>query len=164
MLKTAQIKIGEVIGIIFVVYLMLMFALSWFSKSSSETIAEMRERDAVNEAYDIFNFILNNPNLQYKVRGLTESSHTLDLINLMTLSRNIKNHREYYPRKLGYSEIVIDLYDFRNPSSPYVNRIVVYNNTKKDLVNKKVYFNLMNVYSPLNKTFYLGVMKVSVSY
>ncbi len=171
MLKKTQIKIGETIGVVFIVYLIVFFGGSWFLSSQNKSNQEFKETQALIKAYNIYNYVINHPFLRVTITGIIEEDQKLNYLALKTFSnftnKSIQNEL-YYKNKLGDSLITINLYNYTGSKLVNFENYTLYNNTKKysnkKYIGSKNIINAINIYDPSNKKVYFGTINVKVFY
>ena len=139
----AQIKFGETIGVIIIVYIVIMSGLIWYNKINTGDLNDIKNKDNLEKSFEKY-YYLNNLNLIHvSQRGYIDEE--FDLISLITLSNfsKTKQGKEYLRKQLGNALITLKIYNFSMDnqinSTNYEQLIILYNNTpiiKNNLGNK----------------------------
>ncbi len=132
MKKKGQVKFGESIGIIIIVFFVIMSSLIWYDKINSNSLNEISQDDQFNRAFEKYYYLKELDLIHVSQRGIVDKK--LDLNALLVFSNYSKTPigKEYLLTRLGYSTIQIFIYNSSGlgENSPYLN-ITLYNNTPK---------------------------------
>lgn len=111
--KSAQIKFGETIGVIIIVYIVVVVGFVWYNNVNSQNLAEMYDQDRKNLAFEKYYFIVNLDLIRESQRGFVDEEFDLD--SLRVLSNYSQNQgREYMSSRLGFANVTILLLDPNN--------------------------------------------------
>lgn len=157
--KTGQVKFGETIGIIIIVYIILVVGFVWYNNINSKDIQKQLETNQKNKAFEKYNYILKLSLLHKSKLGYIDQE--IDKISLETMSQYTQNEKgkEYFRKRLGTSTIQIELFDYEQNS---IQNITIYNNTPNN--NKKFetinFKTLMPIYDGIENINYIGIIKI----
>jgi len=158
--RFAQVKFGETIGIIFIVYIVLVVGFVWYNNYNSKYIDEQIEKQTKDRAFEKFNYLMKL-NLIHKSE-LGYLNQEFDRTSLIAMSNysNSGDGKEFFRQHLGDSLVVFYLYDIEMNS---VENITVYNNTVDLSREFKVnnYLTVLPIYDGINKTSYIGIVIIS---
>ena len=157
--RKAQVKFGETIGIIFIVYIVLVVGFVWYNSYSSKYIEEQNEKANLDRAFEKFNYLLKL-NLIHKSE-LGDLSQEIDRTGLIAMSNYSSSGegREFFRQHLGTSLVTFYLYDIE---MNLVESIVVYNNSidSSREFNIKPFRTVLPVFDGINDTVYVGIIQV----
>ena len=125
MKKKAQVKFGETIGIIIIVYVVLMLGLLWYNDVNSDSLDELYTKDQKSRGFEKYYYITNNHMLREAQQGYIDEEFNLESIYAMSIFSQSKNGSDYLDKFLGYSSVSIKYYDI-NLENPRV--IGIYSN------------------------------------
>lgn len=162
----SQIKIGETIGVLIVVYIGLLIGLNYFTNSIKTSSKTFEEEIIQDQTFNNFNYILNHPVLKYQIDGQTRNGLTLNSINLEVFKNHIQANEIFYYEKLGPCKIQIKLYDYNINDFKYINfkNITVFDRTLPNKKEKRIFYNFINVRNTLKHKTYMGIMQVEIPY
>lgn len=155
--KKGQIKFGETIGVIFIVYIIVVMGFIWYNKTNSDDLAERMEKDRKDQAFEKYNYIVKL-NLIHRSE-LTYIDEEFDLASLKTMEMYSKSTdgKRYFEDKLKNSRVTVKLYDLeKNP----IDNITLYNRTPTKKYNVERYKTIIPVNDGVNNTKYLGIIEV----
>lgn len=156
--RSAQVKFGETIGVIFIVYLVIVVGFVWYNNSNSKSIAEQLEKQRNELAFEKYDYILKLNLLHKSELGYIDQEFDRTSINSMANYSLSDVGREHFRKKLGTSRVDFYLYDINMDS---VDNITVYNNTPVNQSFKQTsYKTLVPVYDGIEKTSYVGVLEI----
>lgn len=165
MKKNAQIKFGETIGVIIIVYMILMVGLIWYNNYNSKDLAEIREKDLQDRAFEKFDYLNKLSLIHVSQRGIIDNE--FDLFSLIAFSNVTQNktQREFYSKQLGEATIIIKIYNSSNTNlSRNETQILLYNltpNENKNIIKQENYISLIPVYDAKDNTVKLGLLKLT---
>lgn len=170
MQKKSQIKFGESIGVIVIVYIVLMSSLMWYNNISKTDINNLYLDDQKERAFEKYTYINNLDLLHISQRGITDNE--FDKNSLIAFSSYTKitgnlSGKEHIRKQLGESVVTIKIYNYTSIKNftPYLN-LTLYNNTPKDYNSKtyeKVsYKTLVSVTSTNEKRTDIGLLEIYV--
>lgn len=170
----AQIKFGETIGILFIVYLVLMFGIMWYNGKNSDDIDELYIKDAQDRALEKYYFILYSDLLKTSQQGFQKN--TFDMVSLIAFSNYSKTSQgsSFLQRRLGEGLITLKVYSsgsiFESQNVAY-EEIILYNNSPEfrensQLLRKQVFTSLLPVTDEREgqRKTYLGILRVEVPF
>ncbi len=176
----AQIKFGETIGILFIVYLVLMFGIMWYNDKNSDDIDELYVKDAQDRALEKYYFILYSDLLKSSQQGFQKN--TFDMVSLIAFSNYSKSSQgfSFLQNRLGEGVITLKVYDSSQKiyedvdaqsSTLDFQELVLYNNSpvfreNSQLLRKQVFTSLIPVTDQRegkDKT-NVGVLRVEVPF
>ncbi|NQZ85110.1 MAG: hypothetical protein HRU03_05310 [Nanoarchaeales archaeon] len=156
--KSAQVKFGETIGVIFIVYLVIVVGFIWYNNSNSKAITEMIEKQDKQGAFERYDYILKLNLIHKSELGYIDKEFDKTSLDAMANYSQSVTGKEFFRRKLGTSLVTFSLYDI-DMNSLY--NITVYNNTPVDQRFKQTsYRTLVPVYDGIKKTSYIGVLEI----
>ncbi len=108
--RRAQVKFGETIGIVFIVYIVFVMGLSWYNSSNDKDFQEMFENDQREQSFEKYYFIVNHPFLHDSKRGIVQT--TFDTVSLEAFEgyKETAVGENYLRDRLGDAEIVLEIY------------------------------------------------------
>lgn len=169
MQKKAQIKFGEIIAVIIIVYIVLMTSLVWYNNSSSKDIRKMYAQDQSERAFEKYAYIESLDLIHVSQRGITDNE--FDKNSLLALQNYTKtqNGKEHLRKQLGESLIVLKLYNYTSISNfePYLN-VTLYNNTPNNYYQNRLNYDIINyktlisVVDENEKKVDIGLLEISV--
>lgn len=171
-MRRAQVKFGETIGIIIIVYLVLVVGLGFWNNSNNKDIEELVEQDKEAKAFDKYFYIINSPMLRVSERGNIDNE--FDLLSIKTFGEFSKTPEgaEFLRRQLGEAKITLEYY----PSSNFVpttsfpsstpNSITLYENFdgNTEFDNTQIFRSVIPIYNSEDNLFYIGILEVEVPY
>lgn len=132
--KKAQIKFGETIGVILVVYIIIMTGMIWYNNINNKNLQEIRDNDLRERAFEKYYYLNNLDLIHISQRGYIDEE--FDIIGLRTLENysNTENGREHLRKQLGESTIIVKVYNYSTElnDTNYNELLVLYNNTPKE--------------------------------
>jgi hypothetical protein len=156
--RSAQVKFGETIGVIFIVYLVIVVGFVWYNNSNSKAIEEQMQKQQNEQAFEKYDYILKLNLLHKSELGYIDQEFDKTSIDSMANYTETVEGKEFFRQKLGLSRVDFYLYDIDMIS---ISNITVYNNTP---VGQKFmqtsYRTLVPVYDGIEKTAYLGVLEI----
>ena len=167
MFKKSQIKFGETIAILIIVYVVLMSGLMWYNKSSTAEITKMGEETQNEKAFEKYSYIENLNLLHVSQRGIIDNEYDKNsLIAFANYTKNMTNF-QYIRNNLEESTVTIKLYNYTNLDTfeSYLN-ITLYNNTPKDITStfydQPIYRTLVSVVDINEKRTDIGLLEIKV--
>ena len=156
--RSAQVKFGETIGVIFIVYLVIVVGFVWYNNSNSKAIDEQLEKQRSELAFEKYDYILKLNLLHKSELGYIDQEFDKTSIESMANYSLSASGREHFRKKLGTSRVDFYLYDINMDS---VSNITVFNNTPVNQTFKQTsYKTLVPVYDGIEKTSYVGVLEI----
>lgn len=138
-MKKAQVKFGESIGVIFIVFLLLFSGLIWYNKANSQDVVEMRERDMFDQAFEKYYYISSLDLLHYSQNGIVDSEYDMAALDAFYNFSKTDEGIEFLRPQLKQSEIVLKVYadtdDFKN--DVLAKEVVLYNQSPGSLKQVK---------------------------
>jgi hypothetical protein len=77
-MKKSQVKFGETIGIIIIVYIIVVLGFVWYNNTNTKSINEMFENDQRDRAFERYHFVMNLDLLHKSQRGFVDSEFDLN--------------------------------------------------------------------------------------
>ena len=106
MSNKAQIKFGETIGVIIVVYIVIMVGLVWYNNVNMNDLSKLYEEDRKNLAFDKYYFIVNHHLLRQSEIGFIDER--FDVVSLKNMEYySMTTGREYMNSNLGFANISV---------------------------------------------------------
>ena len=170
MQKKAQVKFGESIAIIIIVYIVLMSSLIWYNNISKTEINKMYIDDQAERAFEKYTYIDSLDLLHVSQRGIADNE--FDKNSLIAFSNYTSNNgdlggKEHIRKQLGESLVTIKIYNYTSIESfnSYLN-LTLYNNTPKDYsprtYDKNSYKTLVAVVDSNEKRTDIGLLEIYV--
>lgn len=164
MVKKAQIKFGETIGIIIIVYLIIMVGLIWYNNYNTKSLNELRINDLNDRAFEKFNYLNKLTLIHLTQEGIVNYQFDKNSLAIMAIMSKTKEGKEYFSKQLGESTIIIEIFNSSNTNLLYFEeRIILYNNTpnkEKNIINQQIYKSLIPVYDSKDKSIKIGYMQL----
>ena len=156
--KSAQVKMGESIGIIFIVYLVLVVGFVWYNSSNSKVIDEIMLKQHKESAFEKYDYILKLNLIHKSELGYIDQEFDKTSLDSMANYTSLVDGKEYFRQKLGFSKVTFKLYDINMNS---ISNITVYNNTPiNKIFSQSSYRTIVPVFDGINKTTYIGVVEI----
>ncbi|MFW6286060.1 MAG: hypothetical protein ACOC16_02965 [Nanoarchaeota archaeon] len=160
MKSKSQIKFGETFAIIFIVFILLMFALLWYNNSNTKDIKRIQAEDERNRALNQYNFVVNSNLLRVSYYGDIDEEY--DLVSLKVFENFTKGEdgKKFMNQKLSNSYVFIEIYDKDfNP----IDNITLFNQTPRgEIESIDTFKTLFPVYDPITKNTHIGILGVRV--
>jgi len=163
--KKAQVKFGESIGIIIIVFFILMSGLIWYDKINKSSLEDISKEDQQFRAFEKYHFLRQLDLIHVSQRGIVDKK--FDLNSLILFSEFVKTStgKEYAFSKFKKSTIQIGIYnnfDELNDNNPST-KILLYNNTPNE--NDKILENtIFRTYFPIlnssSKKVLIGLVEI----
>ena len=173
MQNKSQIKFGETIGILFIVYIVLVFGIMWYNNKNSDDLEEMQLQNAQDSALEKYYYVIYSDLLRTSQRGYEKNS--FDLLSIKSFANYSKTEEGKYflQGRLGEAVITLDLYEGENvyddEAGDSFDSMVLYNNTPSFRENSQIRRSqVFTSLIPLRRVqgdeeeIILGVMRVEV--
>jgi len=164
-LKKTQIKFGESIGVIIVVYIVLLLGLLWYNNINNKTLNNMFEKDERQRAFEKYQFVNNLDLIHVTDNGIVDEDFSLISLNVMENFSKTKDGAQLLRSQLGESIVSVDLYNY-SVSKKELNvtkTLVLYNYTKNNIKKSRiVYRTLIPVYDEIEERYIIGLLNVEV--
>jgi hypothetical protein len=110
--KKAQVKFGETIGVLFIVYFLIMIGLVWYNSSNSSDLKELSQKKVEAEVFQKQTFLLHSSLL--KSSNFNEKENYVDEITLKAFYNFSKteNGTEFLKDKLGNALVTIQIFSY----------------------------------------------------
>lgn len=110
--KKAQVKFGETIGIIFIVYILIMVGLTWYNSINEDEFVELQEDIDREATFEKYNFIVQSSFLRKSQS--TEFENVMDsrALEAFYLYSQTSDGKEFLRTRLGEGLITIYFYEF----------------------------------------------------
>lgn len=174
-MKKAQVKFGETLAVIIVVYLMILVGSIWYNNINQRDLEKIFQDDQVNRAFEKYYFISNLDLLRVSQRGKLDA--TFDYHSLKTFYNFSKSDqgKEFIRTNLGEATIQLYLYnssifDSKNDIDEKINsfeNFTLYNYSLQQRSNKEIFWSVIPVKDPLirgGSNTYLGVLRVEIPF
>ncbi len=163
-MKKAQVKFGETIGIIIIVYIIVVLGFVWYNNSNSKAINDIFEEDQRERSFERYHFVMNLDLLHKSQRGFVDSE--FDLNSLRSFTEFSKEEgREFVRSKLGDSKVTLNLYSLNRSlgdvSFDSIENLTLYNSTPDYEFQNEGFTSLIPVYDYATKKTYLGILEVT---
>lgn len=143
--KTGQVKFGETIGIIFIVYILIMVGFTWYNSITQDDFAELQEDVDREAVFDKYNFIVQSSFLR-KSQG-TDTENVMDYRSFMAFYNysQTEDGKRFLRSRLGEGMISIYFYEINEQSqlvgvdldgengfNKIEDTLIIYNYTRDD--------------------------------
>ncbi len=143
--KAGQVKFGETIGIIFIVYILIMVGFTWYNSITQDDFAELQEDVDREAVFDKYNFIVQSSFLR-KSQG-TDTENVMDYRSFMAFYNysQTEDGKRFLRSRLGEGMISIYFYEVNDQSqlvgvdldgengfNKVEDTLVIYNYTRDD--------------------------------
>lgn len=164
MKKRGQVKFGETIGIIVIVYLVVVLGFVWYNNVNTKSINDIFEKDQRARAFERYHYIMNLDLLHVAQRGYLDVEFDLD--SLRTFANFTQgDSREFARSKLGDSKVDLKIYslNYTNGESSFetFENLTLYNNTPSYRYDQQVFTSLIPVVDTASKKTYVGVLELT---
>jgi hypothetical protein len=168
-IKKSQIKFGETIGIIIIVYFILMAGLIFYNNYNNKALKELRDKQAIDFSYNSYQY-LNNLNLIHSsVSGVISVDYSYYGLKTLSNFSKTKEGNDYLFQTLKFSTIKIYLYKLNKSSLLYnfnksFENFTIYNRTPpngKNILFVNKFRTLITIDDQVNKEKYLGKMELT---
>ena len=125
--SSGQIKFGETVGVLIIVYIVVMFGLGWYSSSNQSNLEDMQDDLADRRALEKYYTVLYSDFLGKSEQGFDRNY--FDMLSLKAYEE-YSGDKGYLERRYGESVITVDVINdsvLNDGDDP--RRIVLYNNT-----------------------------------
>lgn len=166
MKKKSQIKFGETIGILIIVYLVLVAGFMWYNKVNANNINDIYQKDKRAQAFEKYYFIVNLDMLHVSQRGFIDEE--FDLNGLRSLNRYSKTDEggEYLRKRLGEATITVEIFNhtnLRNSSETIILYNVSYDsNVANELLGVESFKTIIPIVDKTNSKHHIGLLEVKV--
>lgn len=166
MRKKAQIKFGESIGVIIIVYIIIMVGMIWFNSINNSDIQQTRNDDLKNKAFEKYFYVINLDLIHQSQEGDVKEEFNLNSLIAFTNYSKTQIGKKYLKKRLGEATITLDVYsreELLNGNIPS-KKLVLYNVTpakNKDITNTDLFRSLIPVHDEINKTNEIGILKIT---
>ena len=161
MRKKAQIKFGESIGVIIIVYFVIFTGLIWYNNINTKNLNELYEKDQKNRAFEKYYFLINSNLIHVSQRGYVDKE--FDIYSLKALEEFNKNpkNKDYLDSYLGNSKVEITIYEkeLQNPQT-----LIIYDNSPTNTnlrINSEIFRTLIPIKDTVNGPVYLGILELT---
>lgn len=169
MQKKSQIKFGETIAIIIVVYIVLMTSLVWYNNSNKKDITAMYEQDQSERAFEKYTYIESLDLIHISERGITDNEFDKNSLIALQNYTKTKTGKEQLRKQLGNTQVTIRIYNYSGISDfkSYLN-LTLYNNTPQDFNTNRLNYDIINyktlvsVVDTNEKRTDIGLLEISV--
>ena len=97
--KSAQVKFGETIGVIFIVYLVIVVGFIWYNNSNSKAITEMIEKQDKQGAFERYDYILKLNLIHKSELGYIDKEFDKTSLDAMANYSQSVTGKEFFRRK-----------------------------------------------------------------
>ena len=161
-MKKSQIKFGESIAILVIMYFIILIGLFWYDSYLQGKTDELRQKQNNLANEKVFFFIENLDILRVSDFGSVKSYYDY---NSLVAFKNIINSSDkiefYIIDNLGYSKINLTLLDadFSKKES-----LILYDNEPENFRNKKIYNKVITVRKIEDNFYrnYLGIIRLEI--
>jgi len=164
--RKAQVKFGESIGVIIVVYILLMIGSIWYSKINNADLNDIIEEDQKNKAFEKYYYFVNYPYVHESKMGIIDGGR-YDLLSLRVFANYSDSGmgRGMLKEQLGHSLISIKIFNRTNFNLvDFEEEITLYNysynmtTNKYKSIKKNPYRTIVSVYDPVNRQNKIGLL------
>jgi hypothetical protein len=159
--KSSQIKFGETIGVILIVYVIILLGFSWYNSITNDRIIELEEQNVKFRNNEKFDYVLNLELLRLKNRGSIQKEFDYySLIAFEDYTKN-KNGEGFGKTKenLGYAIVKVNIL---GSNFGVEESIVLFDNQLEDdkIESQKSYKVIVPIRDGQEYTTKLGIMEV----
>lgn len=164
MKKRSQVKFGETIGIIVIVYLIIMVGLVWYNNVNKKSVQELYAKDQESRAFEKYFFVVNSDILHVSERGIISAEFDLHSMVAFSEFAQTEEGQEYLESRLGDGVIQLQIYyDHQDLTPLNQDPIFLYNKTPKQEIRAIQSFKtIIPVVDTLKKKTYLGILDVQI--
>lgn len=161
-MRSAQIKFGESIGIIIIVYLVIVAGFIWYNKINANDLAELSEQDERYQAFEKYYFIVNLDLLHISSRGYVDEEFDINSLRVLDDFASTPEGDNYLNERLGNAVVVLSIYNHTNLTTPQ-EVIVVYNKTSSgEILSIESFKTLIPVVDESVRKTHIGILDVSI--
>lgn len=154
-MKQAQIRIGETIAVLFIFFILLVFGFVFYSRIQAGQITQEKEESLAQKSIKFTQVMSYLPELQCSKINIPISINCLDLYKIRSAQNLFKEQRNTYFEAFGINATVKAIY-------PEEQTIVVFEDVPPNW-NSRVQTPVpISLYDPINNTYSLGILTVSV--
>lgn len=159
--KQAQIKFGESIGIIFIVFIILFAGLLWYNKVNSSQLNSIYLKNQINNAFGKYYYIITLPLIHTSENGIVESYFNSYSLKIFANYSNSTIGRNYLFKDLGYAVITVKIYNKSGLKiiNSYLN-LTLYNRTPKGPLLEIIPFNTIIPIENQNQEIQIGYLNI----
>lgn len=167
-MKKSQVKFGETLAVIIVVYLIILVGSVWYNNINTKDLNKLHEDNQLNLAFEKYHFITNLDFIRISNRGKLDEN--FDYYSLKTFEDFAKNQGQEFIRKnLGEAYIHLYLYNqslFKDNDVKSFENFTLYNNSLGQNTQKEVFWGVIPIKNPINRdgTTYFGILRVEIPF
>lgn len=163
MRRKAQVKFGETIGIIIIVYIVIVLGFVWYNGVNAKQISKIYEEDQRNRAFERYHYIMNLDLIHVAQRGYVDVE--FDINGLRAFSNFTSgDSREFARSKLGDSLVNLKIYELNYTGDDVMflsyENLTLYNSTPDYEYDKEIFTSLLPVVDSSKKKTFVGVLEV----
>lgn len=161
--RKAQVKFGETIGIIVIVYIVIILGFVWYNNVNAKQIAKIYEEDQKDRAFERYHYMMNLDLVHVAQRGYVDVE--FDINGLRAFSEFTQgDSREFARSKLGDSLVTLKIYELNYTGEEVLfvsyENLTLYNSTPDYEFDKDIFTSLIPVMESSKKKTYVGVLDV----
>ncbi len=163
----SQIKFGETIGVIIIVYIIIMVGLIWYNNINSKDLNEIYERDLNARSFEKYQFIVNLNLIHKSERGDIDEEFDMDSLIAMENFFRTDIGKEYLSKRLSFSTISVDVYNrdsFNEIRSDNIERTItlydVQPNENIEILSIPVYRTLIPIRDNIENVNKIGIITI----
>ncbi len=155
MKRKAQIRIGETIAVLFIFFILLIFGFVFYSRIQAAQIIQEKEESLEQKSIKFTQVLTYLPELQCSKINIPTSINCFDLYKIRSSQDIFRQQRNTYFEAFGVNATVDIIY-------PSAYSVVIFQDIPAEW-NSRVQTPVpISIYDPINNTYSLGVLTVSV--
>jgi hypothetical protein len=159
--KKSQIKFGETIGVVLIVYVVILLGFSWYNSITNDKIIELEEKNVKFRNNERFDYVLNLELLRLKNRGSIQKE--FDYYSLLAFEDYTKDKKDKSFKKtsenLGFAFVKIDIlgsnFDIEESITLFDNKL-----DENDIRSQKSYKVVIPIKDEQRYVTRLGIMEI----
>jgi len=165
--KRSQIKFGETIGVIIIVYIILMIGLVWYNNINAKDLEEMRLNDLNDRAFEKYYYLVNLDLIHVSKRGNVDEEFNLESIRILSNYSKTKAGNLFLKNQLSDSLVEIKVFNFSSNNnydlSTPVENITLFNSTPadKEIISVDKFRTLIPIRDDIERRNKIGILVIS---
>lgn len=159
MKKKAQIKFGETIGVIFIVYIIILAGFIWYNDITQDNLREIYEEDQLSRAFEKYYFIVNFDLIHVGQFGIMDEEFDINSLRVMKNFSKTSSGKAYLDKRLDESTAIVRVYDKDFIS---IENITLYNKTPGNNIDydTQIFRSMIPIIDEINKSTYMGILEI----
>ena len=164
MQKKAQVKFGESIGVILIVYLIIMGGLMWYNKINNNNLYEIYKDDQQDRAFEKYYYISNLDLIHESKKGVIQDYYDLNSMIVFSNFSIKEENKIFFSKQLATSLITLKIYDNNENLKKDISfhNLTIYNNTpeENDILDSLQFKTIIPI--KYEKTSKIGILSTNV--